>query len=117
MTVFRCRIPRKRSKGCAERYGIRFSKRAADRINKQSSSKIGISSRRAVKGKEAVRALQRLGFTVMKSTGSSHQMIGIPGTTRRVPVPVHSGRDLPLDTLRQILKNLHVDESDFYDAL
>jgi predicted RNA binding protein YcfA (HicA-like mRNA interferase family) len=53
----------------------------------------------------------------MKSTGSSHQMIGIPGTSTRVPVPVHGARDLPLGTLKQILRALKVSEKDFYQAL
>jgi predicted RNA binding protein YcfA (HicA-like mRNA interferase family) len=64
-----------------------------------------------------VKALERLGFSVMKSTGSSHQMIGVPGTSTRVPVPVHSARDLPLGTLKQILRALHISERDFYQSL
>jgi len=62
-----------------------------------------------------VKALERLGFSVMKSTGSSHQMIGVPGTSTRVPVPVHSARDLLLGTL--ILHALHISERDFYQSL
>ena len=76
-----------------------------------------MSSRRAVTGKQAVRTLERLGFVVMKSTGSSHQMVGIPGTSTRVPVPVRSARDLPLGTLKQILRALKVSDKDFYRAL
>jgi predicted RNA binding protein YcfA (HicA-like mRNA interferase family) len=76
-----------------------------------------VSSRPSVTGKQAVKALERLGFSVMKSTGSSHQMIGVPGTSTRVPVPVHSARDLPLGTFKQILRALHISERDFYQSL
>lgn len=76
-----------------------------------------MSSRPSATGKQTVKALERLGFSVMKSSGSSHQMIGIPGTSTRVPVPVHSARDLPLGTLKQILRALRIDEKDFYRAL
>jgi predicted RNA binding protein YcfA (HicA-like mRNA interferase family) len=76
-----------------------------------------VSSRPSATGKQTVKALERLGFSVMKSSGSSHQMIGIPGTSTRVPVPVHSARDLPLGTLKQILRALRIDEKDFYRAL
>lgn len=76
-----------------------------------------MSSRPSVTGKQTVKALERLGFSVMTSTGSSHQMIGIPGTSTRVPVPVHSARDLPLGTLEQILRALKVSEKDFYQSL
>ncbi len=44
-------------------------------------------------------------------------MIGIPGTSIRVPVPVHNAHDLPLGTLKQILRALNVREKDFYQAL
>lgn len=76
-----------------------------------------MSSRPSVTGKQAVKALERLGFRVLKSTGSSHQMVGVRGTSTRVPVPVHSAHDLPLGTLKQILRALNVTEKAFYEAL
>jgi len=54
-------------------------------------------------GKEVVAALQRAGFQISHIRGS-HYYLRRPGTGPLVPVPVHSGRDLPLGTLRSILR-------------
>lgn len=55
----------------------------------------------AVSGTQVVRALERAGFTVVRISGSHHVMRHADGRT--VAVPVHSGRDMPKGTLRNIL--------------
>lgn len=55
----------------------------------------------AVPGDKVVKALGRAGFTVARISGSHHVMRHPDG--RSVVVPVHSGRDVPKGTLRNIL--------------
>ena len=55
----------------------------------------------AVPGAKVVRALERVGFTVTRVSGSHHVMRHPDGRT--VVVPVHGGRDVPKGTLRNIL--------------
>jgi predicted RNA binding protein YcfA (HicA-like mRNA interferase family) len=52
-------------------------------------------------GREAVRALERLGYTVARQTGS-HVRLKYPGRTS-LTVPVHHGKDLAPGTLREII--------------
>ena len=54
-------------------------------------------------GREVVAALQRAGFDISHVRGS-HYYLRKQGTGRLVPVPVHGSRDLPLGTLRSILR-------------
>jgi predicted RNA binding protein YcfA (HicA-like mRNA interferase family) len=54
-------------------------------------------------GREAVAALQRLGWVVVRQTGS-HIILRRPGGGPSVPVPVHGARDVPVGTLRSILR-------------
>ncbi len=53
-------------------------------------------------GKEVAAALERAGFEVSHVRGSHYYLRKQGG--RIVPVPVHGGRDLPLGTLRSILR-------------
>jgi predicted RNA binding protein YcfA (HicA-like mRNA interferase family) len=55
----------------------------------------------AVSGARIVKALQRAGFIVTRVSGSHHVMRHPDG--RSVVVPVHTGRDMPKGTLRNIL--------------
>jgi predicted RNA binding protein YcfA (HicA-like mRNA interferase family) len=54
-------------------------------------------------GKEVISALQRGGFEITHIRGS-HHYLRKPDTGPIVPVPVHGSRDLPLGTLRSILR-------------
>lgn len=53
-------------------------------------------------GREVIAALQRAGFAVSHIRGS-HHYLRRPRGGNLVPVPVH-GRDVPLGTLRAILR-------------
>lgn len=54
-------------------------------------------------GKALLRALERAGFVPVHIRGS-HHYLRRPGAGQLVCVPVHGGRDLPLGTLRAILR-------------
>jgi predicted RNA binding protein YcfA (HicA-like mRNA interferase family) len=54
-------------------------------------------------GKEAVRALERLGYRVVRQSGS-HARLKSPGRTS-LTVPVHYGKDLAKGTLRKIISD------------
>ncbi|HET9692416.1 MAG TPA: type II toxin-antitoxin system HicA family toxin [Acidimicrobiales bacterium] len=52
-------------------------------------------------GAAVVRALEKVGFSVVRAAGS-HRILRHPDG-RSVTVPVHASRDLPKGTLRNIL--------------
>jgi predicted RNA binding protein YcfA (HicA-like mRNA interferase family) len=67
---------------------------------------------RDVSGSEAVRALERLGFSISRQTGSHVRMAQ---GNRRVTVPMH--RNLVVGTLQSILRQANVSLDDFVNAL
>lgn len=60
-----------------------------------------------------VRALERLGWRVIRSRGSHHALAreGRPGV---ITVPVHKGRTLVEKTARTILKQAGITEEEFF---
>jgi len=67
---------------------------------------------RDVSGAEAVRALERLGFSINRQTGSHVRMVQ---GNHRVTVPMH--RNLVVGTLQSILRQAGVSLIDFMKAL
>ena len=67
---------------------------------------------RDISGTEAVRALERLGFSVIRQAGSH---VRLTQGDRRVTVPMH--RNLVVGTLQSILRQAGVSLDDFQDAL
>lgn len=67
---------------------------------------------RDISGTEAVRALERLGFSVIRQAGSH---IRLAQGDRRVTVPMH--RNLVVGTLQSILRQAGVSLDDFQNAL
>jgi predicted RNA binding protein YcfA (HicA-like mRNA interferase family) len=65
-----------------------------------------------IEGREVGRALERAGFAVKRQKGS-HVHLRRSSDQRRVTVPVHSGKTLPLGTLRGILRDAGVDVEEF----
>lgn len=55
----------------------------------------------AVRGDQVVKALEKVGFLVVRVRGSHHVLRHADG--RGTTVPVHQGRDLAKGTLRNIL--------------
>jgi predicted RNA binding protein YcfA (HicA-like mRNA interferase family) len=67
---------------------------------------------RDISGAEAVKALERLGFSITRQTGSHVRMAQ---GNRRVTVPMH--RNLVVGTLQSILHQAGVGLDDFVNAL
>lgn len=70
----------------------------------------------AVSGKEAIRALEKLGFRLDRVEGSHHMLVksGFPYT---VVVPVHGSQALPKGTLRSIIRIARLTRKQFFDAI
>jgi predicted RNA binding protein YcfA (HicA-like mRNA interferase family) len=69
------------------------------------------SSIPVVSGAKVVKTLESAGFTVARIAGSHHIMQHPDG--RAVPVPVHSGRDMPRGTLRNVLSIIGMTPDEF----
>ena len=67
---------------------------------------------RDISGAEALRALERLGFSVIRQTGSH---VRLAQGDRRVTVPMH--RSLVVGALQSILRQAGVSLDDFHNAL
>ena len=70
----------------------------------------------AVNGKQAVRALQNLGFLLDRVEGS-HYLLVKESHPRTVPVPVHGSKPLPRGTLASIIRMAGVTKSQFFRNL
>jgi predicted RNA binding protein YcfA (HicA-like mRNA interferase family) len=69
----------------------------------------------ALTPQKVVRILERRGFALSRVKGS-HHLFRHPETGRRVVVPMH-GRDLPIGTLLEILKQAGIEREDLEDLL
>jgi predicted RNA binding protein YcfA (HicA-like mRNA interferase family) len=69
------------------------------------------SSIPAVPGAKVIKALEGVGFTVVRIKGSHCFMRHSDG--RAVAVPVHSSRDVPKGTLRAILASIGMTPDEF----
>ncbi len=70
----------------------------------------------AISGKEAIRALESLGFRVDRVEGSHHMLVK-PGLPHIVVVPVHGSQALPRGTLRSIIRIARVNKAQFFRAI
>jgi len=59
----------------------------------------------AVTSKQIIRVLEKLGFVLLRQSGSSHAIYKRALDNRRTVVPVHSGVILKRRTLKSILKD------------
>lgn len=53
---------------------------------------------------EVVRALQRAGFKIVRTSGSHHRVVHPDDSSRATTVSVHAGKTLKRGTLRGIIK-------------
>jgi predicted RNA binding protein YcfA (HicA-like mRNA interferase family) len=68
-------------------------------------------------GRQIVRALERAGFRVLRTSGS-HHILGKPGVAgSRVIVPVHGARDVPPGTVRSIITQAGMTVDAFFALL
>jgi predicted RNA binding protein YcfA (HicA-like mRNA interferase family) len=70
----------------------------------------------AVTAREVIRALERAGFVVSRTSGSHCRLIHASDPTRKVTVPVHGG-DLKRGTLRAIIAQAGLTVADFMTLL
>lgn len=61
---------------------------------------------------ELVRVLKKTGFVEKRQKGS-HLTMWRESDKRRVTVPIHRGREVPIGTLRSILRDADISGDDF----
>jgi len=61
---------------------------------------------------ELVRALKKVGFVEKRQKGS-HLTMWRERDKRRVTIPIHRGREVPIGTLRSILRDADISGDDF----
>jgi predicted RNA binding protein YcfA (HicA-like mRNA interferase family) len=61
---------------------------------------------------ELLRALKKAGFVEKRQKGS-HMTLWRESDKRRATVPVHSGREIPIGTLRGILRDADISTENF----
>ena len=69
-----------------------------------------------VSGRRVIAALQNGGFRLSHTRGS-HYYLRAPGAPRLVVVPVHRNRDLPLGTLRSVLRQAELTVEELVELL
>jgi predicted RNA binding protein YcfA (HicA-like mRNA interferase family) len=70
----------------------------------------------ALTAREAIRALERAGFVVSRTSGSHCRLIHVRDPARKLTVPVHSG-DLKRGTLRAIIAQAGLTVAEFVALL
>jgi predicted RNA binding protein YcfA (HicA-like mRNA interferase family) len=70
----------------------------------------------SVKSKDVVRALERVGFTVSRTSGSHCRLAHATDPARNVTVPIHGG-DLKRGTLRAIISQAGLTVAEFINLL
>jgi predicted RNA binding protein YcfA (HicA-like mRNA interferase family) len=70
----------------------------------------------SVKAREVVRVAERLGFVLRRQKGS-HAVYKRESGNSRVVIPMHSGRNLKLNTLTGIIEDLGVTTEEFRELL
>lgn len=71
----------------------------------------------SVKARDVIRALQKAGFSIVRTTGSHCRLVHDSDPTRQTTVPVHSRRDIPRGTLRSIIDQAGFTVDEFIDLL
>lgn len=69
-----------------------------------------------LKPKEIIRALTRVGFYIHHQTGSHARLLHHTKPELRVTIPIHN-KDLPLGTLRSILRQTNLTPEEFEKLL
>lgn len=66
---------------------------------------------KAISGKALCKILERQGWQLKRITGS-HHIYAKAGVDVILSIPVHSNRDLPIGTLKSIIKDAQLTEED-----
>ena len=64
-----------------------------------------------MKPRDLIRALERMGFRLLRKSKGSHWQYEHPDG-RRTTVPVHRGRDIGPGLIRKILRDIEMDRQD-----
>jgi predicted RNA binding protein YcfA (HicA-like mRNA interferase family) len=67
--------------------------------------------------REVIRALERGGFFIERSSGSHHLLVHRTDPRRRTTVSYHAGKDIPRGTLRNILRQAQLTIDEFLSLL
>ncbi|MBI5798710.1 MAG: type II toxin-antitoxin system HicA family toxin [Candidatus Yonathbacteria bacterium] len=70
----------------------------------------------AVKDKDMVRILEKLGFEKHRHSGTSH-LVMKHSDGRRTTVSIHAGKDIPTGTLLAILRDANIPRDGFIKLL
>ena len=70
----------------------------------------------SLRPKEVIRALERAGFAVSRTSGSHCRLVHMKDPARKVTVPVHS-TDLKRGTLRSIIAQAGLTVAEFVELL
>ena len=68
-----------------------------------------------VNGKEVIRALRKLGFSILRIKGSHHFLTHPDG--RCTVVPIHGNEIIGLGLLHKILRDIEIDAKEFRNLL
>lgn len=71
----------------------------------------------ALDGRTVIRALEKSGFTVVRTSGSHMRLVHAADPSRQTTVPVHKGKDLPRGTLRDIIAQCGLSVDEFLELL
>ena len=71
----------------------------------------------AVTGEQALRALQRAGFVLVRISGSHHRVVHPENPSRATTIAVHAGKTLKRGTLRNIIKQSGLTADEFESLL
>ncbi|KKU13693.1 MAG: hypothetical protein UX17_C0011G0009 [Parcubacteria group bacterium GW2011_GWC2_45_7] len=69
-----------------------------------------------LKDKDLIRVLKKLGFFEHRQRGTSHLMMKHQDG-RRTTIPIHPGHDIPVGTLRAILRDINVSPQQLQEVL
>lgn len=69
-----------------------------------------------IRDKDLIRALKRLGFFEHRQRGTSH-LVMKHSDGRRTVIAIHPGHDIPVGTLRAILRDCNITPEQLQEAL
>ena len=71
----------------------------------------------AVNARQVIRALEKAGFEVVRTSGSHRRLVHRTDPKRQTTVALHKGKDIPRGTLESILKQAGLTHDEFVALL
>ena len=71
----------------------------------------------ALRARDVVRALERGGFVIARTSGSHCRLIHAETPARAVTIPIHGGRDIKTGTLHAIIRQAGLSVEEFLALL